>query len=183
LAYVLARTRRLRLGDGEPITLRPVVPDDRSLFVAAFDSLSPESRYQRFFSPVTELTPDSLAYLTELDYQRHFAWVALAGQGPGTCLAGVARYVRRLEAPTAEAAVTVLDPYQGRGLGSLLLDALTTEARRHGITRFEGDVLAENDAVRAMLSRAGARLPRGESGVLHFELDLPVQLCTEHKGG
>ncbi|HEX3614806.1 MAG TPA: GNAT family N-acetyltransferase [Sporichthyaceae bacterium] len=182
MAYVLARTTRLQLRDGQAITLRPVVPDDRSLFVAAFDSLSPESRYQRFFSPLTELTPDVLAYLTEVDYRHHFAWVALTGPPRAHWLAGVARYVRRQESSTAEAAVTVLDPYQGRGLGSLLLDALVGQALEHGITRFEGDVLAENDAVRAILDRAGAHLSPDEAAVLHFELDLPGQLCTEHKG-
>ena len=87
---------------------------------------------------------------------------------------GVARFVRLDDRQAAELAVTVIDAYQGRGLGTLLLEAVAAEAVRHGITRFEGDVLIGNTAMRTLLRRAGARFGPGEDGVLRFELDLPL---------
>lgn len=163
----------MELADGTPLWLRPVVPDDRQLFTVAFEELSPESRYRRFFSPLHDLSPETLDYLTQIDYRDHFAWVALDRHGGGVRLAGVARYVRLGDADAAEAAVTVIDLYQGRGLGHLLLAALVVEALEWGITRFEGDVLSDNHAMQNVLARAGARLHPADGGVTRFEIDLP----------
>jgi RimJ/RimL family protein N-acetyltransferase len=144
--------------------------------MAAFESLSAESRYRRFFSPLQDLSDTTLDYLTRIDYRDHFAWVALDGPADAEHLVGVARYVRLDDPTTAEAAVTVSDPYQGRGLGHLLLAALVDEARQHGITCFKGDVLAENEAMQSVLERAGAQFALSEAGVIRFELDLPAAI-------
>lgn len=171
--FVSARTTRVHLRDGTEVVLRPVVPEDKELMAAAFERLSPESRYRRFFSPVSELKPAFLEFLTEIDYVNHFAWAALATEDGEQVGVGVGRYVRLEDPEAAEAAVTVIDPYQGRGLGSLLLDALTLEALEQGIRRLEGEVLEENEGMQAVLRRAGARFRAEGAGVLRFEIDLP----------
>ena len=193
--YIAARTSQVTLRDGSRVILRPAVPGDRKLLVEAFGRLSPESRYRRFFAPLQALPDQLLDYLTSIDYVDHFAWAALA-DGPGTVLGGsrrhcrgdtphppgggpigvgVSRYVRLADPEAAEMAVTVVDDWQGKGLGRILLDALVLEALENGITRFEGDVLVENRPMQEMLRRTGARFRPEGPGVLRFSIDLPAR--------
>lgn len=174
--YVAARTSQVTLKDGSRVLLRPGLPTDRALLAREFERLSPESRYRRFFSPMKVLTPKLLDYLTSMDYVDHFAWAALSAEpGPGGELQGlgVSRYIRLSDPTAAEMAVTVVDDWQGKGLGRILLDALVLEALENGITRFEGDVLTENGPMQELLRRTGATFRAEGSGVLRFAIDLP----------
>jgi RimJ/RimL family protein N-acetyltransferase len=163
----------VRLGDGTAVTLRPVGPGDGKLLAAGFERLSEHSRYRRFLSPVPRLTSSMLGFLTSVDGTNHRAWGALVDEPAGLVGAGVVRWVRSRQDPTvAELAVTVIDDYQGRGLGALLQDAAIIDAFAFGIERFEGVVLAENVASRRMLGRGGAKLHPDGGGVLAFTLEL-----------
>ena len=87
--------------------------------------------------------------------------------------AGVIRWVRsRTDPAVADMAVTVIDDYQGRGLGALLQDVAIVDAFACGIERFEGIVLGENIASRRMLARGGARLRSEGDGMMAFTLEL-----------
>ena len=175
---VAARTRAVILRDGSRVIVRPVVPADRERLAEAFGRLSPESRYRRFFAPMKDMSPALLDYLTSIDYHDHFAWAALSAEpGPdGRPLGvGVSRYVRLDDPTAAEMAVTVVDDWQGRGLGRVLLDALVLEALENGITRFEGDVLVENRPMQELLRRTGAQFRPDAPGVLRFSIDLPAR--------
>ena len=102
------------LRDGLEILVRPVEPADRELIAQAFDRLSPETRYRRFFAPLSRLSEEDLTYLTEVDHSDH---EALAAVEPGAgAVIGVARYVRAEDPTEAEVAVVVGDPWQGRGI-------------------------------------------------------------------
>lgn len=95
-------------------------------------------------------------------------------EGGRTHLVGVARHIRLDDPTSAEVAVPVVDPYQGRGIGTLLLDALVLEALLSGIRSFQGAILAENHPMRRLLQGAEARFSRdAEPGATHFEIDLP----------
>jgi GNAT superfamily N-acetyltransferase len=165
------------LRDGSTVLIAPVRPSDRQLIVEAFDRLSPESRYRRFFAPIKNLSEPLLDYLTRIDYVDHFAWGALAEEPDGRQVGvGVARYVRLADDPTAaEAAVTVVDDWQGRGLGRILLDALVLEALENGITRFVGNVLVENRPMQELLRHTGAHFEPDATGLLGFSIDLPAR--------
>jgi RimJ/RimL family protein N-acetyltransferase len=160
------------LSDGTKVRLRPVRPDDKQLMLEAWERLSPDSRYRRFFSAKTQLTPADLRYLTELDGQNHFAiGAALLGDSPSKTpsngpskapsesrehAVGVARFIRLADRPdTAEAAVVVTDEMQGRGLGGILLDRLVKAARQRHIHHFTCDVLAHNDPMIKILESLG----------------------------
>jgi RimJ/RimL family protein N-acetyltransferase len=176
--YVAARTSQLVLKDGSRVLIRPGLPTDRELLAREFERLSPESRYRRFFTPMNVMSKSLLDYLTSMDYIDHFAWAALsADPGPDGELKGlgVSRYIRLKDPTAAEMAVTVVDDWQGRGLGRILLDALVLEALENGITRFEGDVLVENRAMQEMLRRTGATFRPEGGGVLRFSIDLPAR--------
>jgi GNAT superfamily N-acetyltransferase len=174
--FVRRRTTEVALRDGTRVRLRPILPEDKGLLVAGFLSLSPESRYRRFMRPIEELTERQLAYLTEIDYVDHFAWVAISLEQAVTPGVGVARYVRLPgEAEVAEAAVTVIDDYQGRGLGTLLLEALGAVALEHGIRSFRGYALEVNRPMRELLEAIGARMEHDSPGVMRVEIDLPAR--------
>ena len=161
------------LADGTDIALRPFRPGDGSLLVEGFARLSPRSRYRRFLSPVPVLTDTMLGFLTSVDGVNHRAWGALVDEPAGPIGAGVVRWVRSKADPVvADMAVTVIDDYQGRGLGGFLLDVAVLDALAHGVERFEGVVLGENISSRRMLARAGATFRSEGAGVLAFHLPL-----------
>lgn len=164
---------RLRLADGTDMTLRPIGPGDGNLLSAGFERLSARSRYRRFFAPVPRLTPSMLSFLTSVDGHNHRAWGAAVTEPGGPVGAGVVRWVRSTKDPAvADVAVTVIDDYQGHGLGGLLLDVAVLDALGCGVERFEGVVLGENIASRRMLARGGATLRPDGGGVMAFRLDL-----------
>ncbi len=141
------------LSDGQRVHLRLMRPSDKELLRAGFEQLSPDSRYARFMAPKARLTDRELRYLTEVDGVDHFAMGAarrhLMSKDEGV---GSARFVRIVGEPdTAEPAVTVIDAYQGKGLGSILLQRLIEAAWERDIRWFRSELLAENKASRAMM--------------------------------
>ncbi|HUI28444.1 MAG TPA: GNAT family N-acetyltransferase, partial [Candidatus Kryptonia bacterium] len=126
------------LRDGTSIHIRALRPDDKLLLVEHFQRLSAQSVYFRFFSAKKRMSDDELARFTELDFVSHAALVATLRDGEREYIVGVARYApvstdhgseRR-----AEIAFAVLDQYQGRGVGTLLLEHLAPIAHANGIT-------------------------------------------------
>jgi len=140
------------LRDGSRIGVRPIEPEDREALASGLERMGAESRYQRFFGPVDRLSESQLTYLTEVDHHDHEALVAFDLEtGDGI---GVARFVR-IDGDVAEPAVAVVDDWQGRGVGGVLLDELANRARAEGIRSFAAAVLAHNAAAVAGLKRLG----------------------------
>lgn len=176
-AFIQERTRVLDLPAGR-VLIRPIAADDKDRLEQGLEELSAESRYRRFFAPVSHLTDAELSYLTELDYENHFAWGALAADEPERPGIGVARYVRNDEDPTAaEAAVVVADDWQEKGIGGLLLRLLAETALQNGITRFEAMVLASNEPALEFMRRFGAELDADES-IVQISIPLPLPTNT-----
>ena len=144
----------IALRDGSRVRLHQVGRSDGVRLIHGFAHLSPESRYRRFLTPTPSLPQRTVRYLTELDHHDHEAVAALdAETGEGV---GEARYVRDREHPdTAEVAVAVVDEWQGRGLGGVLVDAIAARARDEGVRTFTAVMLAENRAMRTLLARLG----------------------------
>ena len=171
----------VELRDGTRALVRPIQPDDKDRLRRGLAQLSTESRYLRFHAPLVELSDEQLAYLTEIDYRNHMAWVALDPARPDEPGMAVARYVRLDDDPTAaEAAITVADAYQGRGLGSVLLGILARSAREQGIQTFRSYVLEENTPMLRIFERLGATRVEPEpgevgEGVARIDLPLPKQ--------
>lgn len=160
------------LRDGARITVRPITADDKALLLDGFDRLSDQSRYRRFLTAMPSLNDAAVHYLTEVDHRDHEALLGIAESGEGV---GVARYVREHDDPSAaEAAVTVVDDWQGRGVGTVLLQALADRARAEGVTTFNALLLAENDDMLGLFRHLGPvrRLHR-EPGTVAIEVALP----------
>ena len=158
------------LRDGSRVRIRQVRSSDRELLLRGFERLSPESRYRRFLAPVPELTEEKVRYLTEIDHHYHEAMIAVDEEtGEGV---GVARYVRDTQRPeVAEVAVTVIDDWQGRGLGTLLLEVISARARDEGLATFTALMLATNEEMIDMLRRLDPlRIIDRELGVVEIEV-------------
>jgi GNAT superfamily N-acetyltransferase len=151
--------------------LRPLVPGDREAYLRAFSTLSPTTRYLRFAGPKPRLSASELTYLVEVDHDRHEALVAFECES-GRPVA-VARFVRSTDdARVAEAAITVLDAWQGRGIGPHLLDRLTQRAAQLGIATLRAEVLRTNGRALRMLRQAGWRVVSAEGLMATLERGL-----------
>jgi len=162
------------LRDGSDVRIRQGHRSDRELLLRGFERLSPESRYRRFLVPMAELTDEMVGYLTEIDHHDHEAIIALdedTGEG-----VGVARYVRTGDRPdVAELAVTVVDDWQGKGLGTLLVEVLSARARAEGITRFSALMLARNDEMMDLLKRLDTvSIVEQQLGTVEIEVPIPT---------
>ncbi len=163
------------LADHCRVLVRPLQLSDRNELAIGYEHLSAEARRYRFFAAPSQLSDADLEYLTNLDYHDHFAWAAFAIDERGQPGIGVARYIRDPIQPTdAEVAVTVLDDYQHRGLGTLLLEMLADHARRNGITTFVSDILWDNRKIIETLAEAGARIEPEEPGVARVAIEIPA---------
>ncbi|HEY5336273.1 MAG TPA: hypothetical protein VIJ71_09665 [Mycobacteriales bacterium] len=141
--------RALRLPDGTPVRVRPMVHGDRLWLGEAVERLTPESRYLRFLSPLRTLDDAMLTRLVDsVDGVDHVAVVATLSPGePEAQRGAVARYIRLPdERDVAELAITVTDVLQGRGLGSLVGRWLADHALRSGVTTFGATIAASNTA-------------------------------------
>ena len=141
------------LTDGTEVQFRPIGSDDKPLLERGMAKLSPASRRLRFMSSIDNLSRSQLAYLTEIDHQTHLAWGALVAGEP----VAVARLIRRSDASaSAEIAITVVDDWQRRGVGELLIRLMAEIGRSLGVERFDFEALAENKGILRLLGGLGA---------------------------
>lgn len=129
------------LRDGSEVLLSPIVSADVELIEEGMEHLSVESRFTRFGQGLARLSKAELAYLTNVDQRSHVAWGALVDGE----VAGVGRYVAT--EGCSEIAITVVDEFQQRGLGTLLFEALVAVARADGVEEFCVEMVPGNVAV------------------------------------
>jgi GNAT superfamily N-acetyltransferase len=136
----------------------------------------------RFHTAVEALGDAQLRYLTEVDHHDHEALIALeSGSGDGV---GVGRFVRSQQPASAEAAVTVIDDWQGRGLGTALCNLLAERAREEGIGRFTALILATNREMLDVLASLGpATVISRDAGTVEIEVAIPEAGIGEHMAG
>ena len=169
-----ARGKTVLLRDGSAVVIRQIRSADAALLADGFARLSDASRQMRFLTKKKGLSPAELRYFTDVDHHDHEALGALDhADGRGV---GVARYVRDTEDPqAAEIAVTIVDDWQGRGLGTELLAQLSDRARQEGIRRFTALVAADNAVVAGLLHSMSAELVSYGPGTVEYEIALAPQ--------
>jgi protein lysine acetyltransferase len=159
----------IRVRDGTLLLLRPVLPGDDQRTVHGHVLFSSETLYRRFMTARLP-SPALMHYLSQVDYVDHFVWVMTDGTDP----VADARFVRDETDPTvAEIAFTVADAYQGRGIGSFLIGALSIAARANGVEKFSARMLSDNVPMRAIMDRYGAVWQREDIGVITTVIDVP----------
>lgn len=175
--YGTGYREEIRLRDGRRARVGVLGCEHAAAVAYGFSRLSAVSRYQRFFTPKEVLSARELEYLTDLDGERHFALYAAVHGPDGWDGAAVARFVV-VEPGVVEAALTVIDDYQGLGLGQQLFARLCDAARERGYLCVRSEVLAENRGMLALLGGAGAaRSVALGRGVLRVDVPLTAPLA------
>ena len=172
------------LRDGSVGHLRPIRPSDEEGLHAFHARQSDESIYLRFFAPLRRLSDKDVHRFSHVDYEDRVALVITVRDD----ILGIGRY-DRIDAGSAEVAFNVSDHYQGRGIGSVLLEHLAAIAQEFGITRFTAEVLPQNRKMLTVFSDAGYEVSRKvEDGVvaLHFDIEptdrsMAVVMSREHR--
>lgn len=150
--YPRGLERQETLRDGRAFTLRPIRPEDEDALRAMGRRLDREDIRMRFFAPLATLTHELAARLTQIDYDRQMAFVALGDESE---IWGVVRLAADPDNISAEFAIIVRSDLKGSGLGRLLMARIIAYARQRGLARLEGLVLRENDTMLDFSRRLG----------------------------
>ena len=143
---------------GTPVTIRTLWPEDRAIEEAFVRELSPTSRYLRFHNALPALTPEMADRFVHLDYPHQMALIACVPDGAGERQIAVARWARPEGDAAADLGIAVADAWQGKGLGTALLQQLLRIAEQAGVEQFAADVLYENHRMRALARDFGFHL-------------------------
>lgn len=174
----MTNTIHFLLKDDTPVELSAITPEDRERLRDGFALVSPTSRYLRFFSALSNLSEAQLRYLTEVDQQDHVAWGAISMEDINHPGLGIGRFIRTEPgSPTAEIALTVVDDFQRRGIGTALFGVLYLEAMRVGVKTLRAFVLPANQFLADLLIQLGGRSEYDEDAV---RIDLPVVSSIEY---
>ncbi|MGQ9368155.1 bifunctional acetate--CoA ligase family protein/GNAT family N-acetyltransferase [Azospirillum sp. ST 5-10] len=174
--YPKALETDIRIKDGRQFLVRPILPEDEPLVHGMFARMTPEDIRLRFFAPMKRLSHPAAARLTQIDYDREMALVAI---GPDArtgepLMHGVVRIAADPDNQRAEYAVMVLSEMKGQGLGFLLMKMILDYARSRGIKQVYGEVLRENTNMLGMCRRLGfvRKENLDEPGVVEVCIDL-----------
>lgn len=166
--YLASETLR----DGRPIQIRALRPQDRDAMLAAVARTGKQSLFRRFFSARRGFSESEIRFFVNVDFVDHVAIVAEIDEGGKLAIVGGARFVK-LDGNKAEVAFAVIDPYQGQGLGTILVRHIVTLSRTAGLRELVAEVLPENTPMLKILERSGLPMTtRRGSGIVHVTLAL-----------
>jgi GNAT superfamily N-acetyltransferase len=165
------------LKDGTPICLRTIRPSDEERLRIGIQSLSPESRYSRFFSAFRDPPPAMVKRLVAVDGHDHIGWGAIRTDCDPAAAIGAAHAVRLKNDETrAELAVGLLDDYHGLGLARAIIAAVIIDCAREAIVTLETHVLPGNRAaMQLVMALGGARVGAVES-IDHYDIDVAATI-------
>ncbi|MFL6152387.1 MAG: GNAT family N-acetyltransferase [Ornithinibacter sp.] len=172
------------LRDGTVAHVRPICPADGDGIRRFHAAQSAESIYLRFFAPLRQLSDADVLRFTHVDYADRVALVATMREE----IIGIGRY-DRIDARSAEVAFNISDHFQGKGIGSVLLEHLAAIAQEFGISRFTAEVLPQNRKMLSVFADAGYDVKRHiEDGVVEVGFDIEptdsskaVAMSREHR--
>ncbi|HVB78368.1 MAG TPA: GNAT family N-acetyltransferase [Candidatus Binataceae bacterium] len=162
------------LRDGTPVRIRAIRPDDKEGLARHLGGLSSDSRYHRFFGVKHGFTSRELRYFTEPDFLRHVALVVTTiNHDDSENIVSDGRYVALEDCRSvAEVALSVVDAYQRKGVGKLLLECLIGLAQQVQLNRLEADVMASNRGAMRFLVRRGFKSTGSSGGVCRVALSV-----------
>ena len=164
--------RQMELRDGSRVDVRPIRPEDEVLYPDFFARVTPEDLRLRFFAPVRDFSHKFIARLTQIDYSRDMAFLAL-DEATGE-LMGVVRLSAEPDRETGEYAILLRSDLKGKGLGWRLMKLLIEYARSEGFRSIHGQVLRENTAMLSMCEGLGfhAKIDPDEPNIAQVKLPL-----------
>lgn len=180
-AEFLARyTTAVVLRDGSTLHLRPVVPEDEERLMGLFSRLSRHTIYLRFHHVLNQMSREEARRFCTVDYNNDFALAATLGEGDEEKIVALGHFYRFPNQDRAEVAFMVEDAYQGKGIGTHLLEHLVARARDMGIKVFEAEVLAENKEMIEMFEHSGFHIGEEmQGGLYQMVMDLAPTPAVE----
>ncbi|HDO1330827.1 TPA: bifunctional acetate--CoA ligase family protein/GNAT family N-acetyltransferase [Aeromonas veronii] len=165
------------LKDQRHILLRPIRPEDEPAHKQFVLQVSDEDRYKRFFADVGELGHEELARMTQIDYDREMAFVAVGQDGNlQDQILGVVRAISTPDLSDAEFAILVRSDLKGVGLGKLMMEKIIRYAKEQGIGQLSGMTMPSNRGMVNLAKRLGFKIDvQMEEGVVNMELP-----CSQH---
>ena len=165
-------TARELLRDGSPIEIRALRHEDEADMLAAIEQTSVQSLQRRFFVIKRRFSEQERAYFMDIDFKNHVAIVALADEAERKVIVGGGRYIV-FEPGRAEMAFVVIDAWQGRGVGSVLMRHLIKIASDAGLKELTAEVLPENKAMMKVFGKFGfSPAPSQDPQTRHLVLKL-----------
>lgn len=163
----------VELKNGERCLFRPILPEDEPLLQQFIAQVTKEDLYYRYFSEINEFTHDDLANMTQIDYDREMAFVAVHTTATGTEILGVTRAISDPDNIDAEFAVLVRSDLKGLGLGRRLLEKLINYTGEHGLMRLNGITMPNNQGMIALARKLGFDIDiQLEDGIVGLTLRL-----------
>ncbi|MCP3708464.1 GNAT family N-acetyltransferase [Paraburkholderia sp. CNPSo 3274] len=159
---------------GERLTIRPIRPEDEAMHAAFVASMTPDDLRLRFFSAVRSFDHTQLARMTQIDYDREMALIAVVqGDDGEPRTLGVVRAVADPDNETAEFAVAILSNLKRGGLGRLLMSRIIAYVRSRGTHWLLGEALRENAPMIGLARACGFTVtPTEDPGVVGFRMPL-----------
>lgn len=154
------------LRDGTEVLLRPIRPEDEKLEEELITGLSEESSRFRFFRVIRELSHEDLVRFCNIDYDREIAIIAEVREGDRRREIGVGRLIMEPSRKRGEFAVVVADEYQGKGLGTKLVDMLISIAQEKGLESIYGIISPENRKMVRLCEKLGFTFKPTETGII-----------------
>ncbi|CNJ01290.1 putative acetyltransferase [Yersinia aldovae] len=161
------------LKDGSHCLFRPILPEDEPLLKLFIDQVTKEDLYYRYFSEISEFSHDDLANMTQIDYDREMAFVAVRQTSAGPEIIGVTRALSDPDNIDAEFAVLVRSDLKGLGLGRELLEKMIQYTRSHGLARLTAVTMPNNQGMIGLARKLGFSIDiQMEDGIVNLELTL-----------
>lgn len=161
------------LKNGERCLFRPILPEDEPLLRQFISQVTKEDLYYRYFSEINEFTHDDLANMTQIDYDREMAFVAVRVIGEHCEILGVTRAISDPDNIDAEFAVLVRSDLKGLGLGGRLLEKLIHYTREHGLQRLNGITMPNNQGMIGLARKLGFEVDvQLDEGIVSLSLNL-----------
>ncbi|NOH72953.1 bifunctional acetate--CoA ligase family protein/GNAT family N-acetyltransferase [Vibrio pectenicida] len=171
--YPVEYEERIQLKSGISIIIRPILPEDEPDHATFVSKVSKEDLYNRFFSDVGKLNHEALANLTQIDYDREMAFIAISNLDAKPEIIGVSRALLNPENTDAEFAILVRSDLKGHGLGKLLLNKIIDYCRQKGTIQISGVTIPTNRSMLTLAQKLGFELDvQFEDGIADMVLPL-----------
>jgi acetyltransferase len=162
------------LKDGTVVLLRPIKPEDEPLMLELFNTFSEKTIVSRFFHLINVTTHEQLIRFTQIDYDREISIIAVC-QPPGReRILGIGQLIFDPKGEKAEFALVVGDPWQGRGLGTRLLDTCIAISQQRGVKDLWGEIIATNQPMGNLFKKMGFNIIKRDNSY-YAELNLSAR--------
>jgi acetyltransferase len=156
----------------QQLLLRPIRPEDEPAHREFLDRLAPQDIYFRFFHVIKSWPHAQLARLTQIDYDREMAFVAILSSSGKAEIVGVVRAAADPDNVSAEFAIVVRSDLKGKGMGYQMLQKMIRYTRAHGTRELVGQVMAENRTMLELARSCGFKTRPASGGAVEVYLQL-----------